>query len=313
MTKRSPSRRLGPALPARTPKKTAAMPAFLLSEFLESDDARPIRILAEYLEPLRRFRDQEIQDTVVFFGSARVHSRETAEQRLARANGRGRRTGPAARAELARLKRAVEWSRFYEDAREIARQLTAWSLTLDAPPHRFVVCSGGGPGIMEAANRGAYEAGGKTIGLNIELPHEQGQNPYVTEGLGFDFHYFFMRKFWFAYLAKALVIFPGGFGTLDELFEFLTLAQTKKLSRQLKVIMYGQAYWRELLDFRPMVTWEAIDERDLQFLTFCDSPDDAFSELRRHLQKHHITPRAPHDAQVPALAKTSTGDPGGAG
>jgi uncharacterized protein (TIGR00730 family) len=286
-------------------------PAFLLREFLESDEARPVRILAEYLEPLRRFRDQQIQDTVVFFGSARVHSREAARQRLARATANGR--NGAARAELARLKRAVEWSRYYEDARELARRLTTWSLTLAAPPHRFVVCSGGGPGIMEAANRGAYEAGGKTIGLNIELPHEQGQNRYVTEGLGFDFHYFFMRKFWFAYLAKALVIFPGGFGTLDELFEFLTLAQTKKLSRQLKVIMYGPSYWRELLDFQPMVTWEAIDEKDLAFLTFCDAPEDAFQQLKKHLEEHHLKPAAPHDARVPALAKTSKGEPAGAG
>jgi uncharacterized protein (TIGR00730 family) len=207
----------------------------------------------------------------------------------------------------------VEWSRFYEDARDLARRLTAWSLTLDAPPHRFVVCSGGGPGIMEAANRGAYEAGGKTIGLGIQLPHEQGQNRYVTEGLGFDFHYFFMRKFWFAYLAKALVIFPGGFGTLDELFEFLTLAQTRKLSRELKVIMYGQAYWRELLDFAPMVAWDAIDETDLNFLTFCDSAPDAFRELKEHLHRHHLTPKAPNEAQVPALAKTSSGEAADAG
>src|SRR5207244_7132982 len=177
----------------------------------------------------------------------------------------------------------------------------------------FVVGCGGGPGIMEAANRGAYEAGGKTIGLNIELPHEQGQNPYVTPGLGFDFHYFFMRKFWFAYLAKALVIFPGGFGTLDELFEFLTLSQTQKLSRKLTVVMYGPSYWRELLDFRPMVTWEAIDKRDLDFLTFCDSPESAFQHLKKHLEAHHVTPKAPHEARVPALAKTRTGGPGGTG
>src|ERR1044072_6816301 len=165
-------------------------------EFLESEEARPLRILAEYLEPLRRFKAQNIQDTVVFFGSARIHSREHAEE-------------------------AVEWSKYYEDARTRARMLAEWSLTLDSPHHRFVVTSGGGPGILEAANRGATEAGGKTIGLNISLPHEQGPNRYITDGLHFEFHYFFMRKFWFAYLAKALVIFPGGFGTLDEMFEIL--------------------------------------------------------------------------------------------
>jgi uncharacterized protein (TIGR00730 family) len=300
-----------PKIPPNRPRAAAeTQPAFLLREFLESDEARPIRILAEYFEPMRRFRDQQIQDTVVFFGSARVHSREWAEQRLARARLTGRRR--SAKAELHRWQRAVQWSRFYEDAREVARRLTAWSLKLDAPPHRFVVCSGGGPGIMEAANRGAYEAGGKTIGLNIQLPHEQGANRYVTPGLGFDFHYFFMRKFWFAYLAKALVIFPGGFGTLDELFEFLTLSQTHRLSRKLAVIMYGSSYWRELLDFKPMVTWEAIAPEDLKCLTFCDSPAEAFEHLKTHLETYYLTPQTPHEAQVPAIAKTSSGGPGSA-
>jgi uncharacterized protein (TIGR00730 family) len=279
----------------------ATQPAFLLREFLESDEARPVRIVAEYLEPLRRFRDQQIQDTVVFFGSARVHSRERAQRGLAQARRTHRKVSLT---ELTKWQRAVEWSRFYEDARELARQLADWSLSLAYPPHRFVVCSGGGPGIMEAANRGAWEAGGKTIGLNIQLPHEQGLNRYVTPGLGFDFHYFFMRKFWFAYLAKALVIFPGGFGTLDELFEFLTLSQTHKLSRKLAVVLYGPEYWRGVLDFKPMVTWEAISKRDLDCLTFCDSPDEAFAHLKAHLLRHHLTPTAPHDTQVPALAKT---------
>ena len=286
------------------------LPAFSLPEFLESDEARPIRIIAEYLEPLRRFRDQQIQDTVVFFGSARVHSRERARRDLARAN-RARRS--VRREDLLRWERAVEWSRFYEDARELAQQLTTWALTLDAPPHRFVVCSGGGPGIMEAANRGAHEAGGKTIGLNIQLPHEQGPNRYITPGLGFNFHYFFMRKFWFAYLAKALVIFPGGFGTLDELFEFLTLSQTQKLSRKLAVVMYGPSYWRELIHFDPMVTWGAIGKEDLAPLKFCDTPDAAFDHLKTHLTKYHLTPTSASEARVPALAKTSTGGPSGGG
>jgi uncharacterized protein (TIGR00730 family) len=304
---RTPSRKSITRARATRPKPAPVVehtrPAFLLREFLESDEARPIRILAEYHEPMRRFRQQQIQDTVVFFGSARVHSREWAQQRLARAQvGRTKGGVPL---ELSRLERAVQWSRFYEDARELARLLTTWSLTLAAPPHRFVVCSGGGPGIMEAANRGAYEAGGKSIGLNIQLPHEQGQNRYVTEGLGFDFHYFFMRKFWFAYLSKALVIFPGGFGTLDELFEFLTLSQTRKLSRRLAVIMYGSDYWRDVLDFRPMVEWEAIDKSDLECLTFCDSPTDAFSHLKQHLETHYLKPKGHHEAQVPAIAKTS--------
>jgi predicted Rossmann-fold nucleotide-binding protein len=197
--------------------------AYLDPEFMESDDGRPIRILAEYLEPLRRFQAQGIQDTVVLFGSARVHSRERAMLDL-----QDFRNGHTAADEqlMAQKQKAVEWSRYYEDARTLAGLLTTWSMSLQSPTHRFVVTSGGGPGIMEAANRGATEAGGKTIGLNIRLPFEQGANPYITEGLHFEFHYFFMRKFWFAYMAKALVVFPGGFGTLDEMFELLTLALT---------------------------------------------------------------------------------------
>src|SRR5919107_1729107 len=209
--------------------------AYYDPDFLESDEARPIRILAEYLEPLRRFREQNIQDTVVFFGSARVHSRMQAE-------------------------------------RELAKQLTAWSLSLQSPRHRFVVCSGGGPGIMEAANRGAHEAGGKTIGLNIRLPFEQDANPYISEGLHFEFHYFFMRKFWFAYLAKALVVFPGGFGTCDELFEILTLVQTDKLSKKIGVILYGSEYWDRVLDFEPLAEWGAIASEDLALMQRADTP-----------------------------------------
>jgi len=189
--------------------------AYMNAEFLESDEARPLRILAEYLEPLRRLKAQNIQDTVVFFGSARVHSRLDATRALERLRRRSSRRTREHLALLKRSRKAVEWSRYYEDARELANRLAKWSLSLESPRHRFVVCSGGGPGIMEAANRGAHEAGGKSIGFNIRLPFEQGANRYITDGLHFEFHYFFMRKFWFAYLAKALVIFPGGFGTLD--------------------------------------------------------------------------------------------------
>ena len=279
--------------------------AYLYPEFLESNEARPIRILAEYLEPLRRFREQKIQDTVVFFGSARVDSRERAERALRTLRARGEYNADAHYdLELAKSRKAVEWARYYEDARELARLLTTWTGTLQSENHRFVVTSGGGPGIMEAANRGAREAGGKTIGLNIRLPFEQGANPYITEGLQFEFHYFFMRKFWFAYLAKALVIFPGGFGTLDELFEILTLVQTDKLSKKIDVILYGADYWNEILHFGPMAEWGAIADKDLELLYHCDTPQDAFERLRTHLIEHHLEPATPQEAAAPGIAKT---------
>jgi uncharacterized protein (TIGR00730 family) len=279
--------------------------AYLYPEFLESAEARPIRILAEYLEPLRRFKAQRIQDTVVFFGSARVDSRDRSERALQMLRSRGEREANAQYdAELARGRRAIEWARYYEEARELARLLTAWSLTLESENHRFVVTSGGGPGIMEAANRGAREAGGKTIGLNIRLPFEQGANPYITEGLHFEFHYFFMRKFWFAYLAKALVIFPGGFGTCDELFEILTLVQTDKLSKQIGIILYGSEYWNQVLEFGPMQEWGAIATRDLDLIQHSDTPADAFELLRTHLVTHHLEPASEQEAAAPGIAKT---------
>jgi uncharacterized protein (TIGR00730 family) len=277
--------------------------AYYDREFLESDEARPIRILAEYLEPLRRFREQNIQDSVVFFGSARVHSRVRAERALARLRQR-KGDHDNYRTALKRSRKALEWSRYYEDARRLARLLTEWSLSLESPRHRFVVCSGGGPGIMEAANRGAHEAGGKTIGLNIRLPFEQGANRYITEGLHFEFHYFFMRKFWFAYLAKALVIFPGGFGTLDEMFEFLTLAQTRKLSKHLFVILYGGEYWRQVFDLEPLVEWGAIAKKDLTLLQWVDTPEHAFETLRDHLMAHHLVPETAQENLAPGIAKT---------
>src|SRR5262245_23661259 len=275
--------------------------AYQHPEFLESAEARPIRILAEYLEPLRRFKDQKIQDTVVFFGSARVDSRERAERALRTLRARGvHGADDHYQAELTKSRKALEWARYYEEARELARLLTTWSRTLPSEHHRFVVTSGGGPGIMEAANRGAHEAGGKTIGLNIRLPFEQDANPYITEGLHFEFHYFFMRKFWFAYLAKALVIFPGGFGTLDELFEILTLVQTDKLSKKIEVILYGREYWKEVIDLKPMIEWGAIAEQDLDLMHWAETPGEAFERLRAHLIAHHLEP----EGATPAIAKT---------
>ena len=279
--------------------------AYLDRTFLDSDEARPIRILAEYLEPLRRFKEQNIQDAVVFFGSARIHSREHAEQALERLLKRvtGQGTDPHEE-HLARGRKAVEWSRYYEEARELAHLLTEWSVTLGFPNHRFVVTSGGGPGIMEAANRGAMEAGGKTMGFNIKLPFEQGANRYITDGLHFEFHYFFMRKFWFAYLAKALVIFPGGFGTLDEMFEILTLMQTEKLDKRIQIILYGKEYWDPILDLEPMREWGAISPGDLDLLQRTDTPADAFGLLKTHLMEHHLVPPIAQEQKAPGIART---------
>ena len=273
-------------------------------DFLKSGAGRPVRIMAEYLEPLKRFRDQKVQDTVVFFGSARVDSREQAERHIKRLHVRRKNGSEVTEASLARSHKALEWARYYEDARELARMLTTWSRALPYENHRFVVTSGGGPGIMEAANRGAHEAGGKTIGLNIRLPFEQGANPYITDGLHFEFHYFFMRKFWFAYLAKALVIFPGGFGTCDELFEVLTLMQTEKLAKKIEVVLYGTEYWEQVINFKPFAEWGAIEDRDLALLRHANTPQDAFTLLRDHLSAHHLEPPTAPEKMAPELAAT---------
>ena len=278
--------------------------AYLDPAFLESERARPIRILAEYLDPISRFKAQDIQDTVVFFGSARIHSRERAQQaldELMKAVGLAE-AEPDPR--LIRGRKALEWSRYYEEARELAAMLTTWSMALDSEHHRFVVTSGGGPGIMEAANRGATEAGGKSIGLNIKLPYEQGANRYITPGLQFEFHYFFMRKFWLSYLAKSLVVFPGGYGTLDEMFEILTLMQTEKLEKQIQIILYGTDYWDQILNLQPMADWGAIGEGDMDLLQRANTPQEAFGLLTAHLTEHHITPATAQEMKAPGIAKT---------
>jgi uncharacterized protein (TIGR00730 family) len=254
--------------------------------------------MSEYVEPLARFRREQIQDTVVFFGSARFLS-------LADANNAAQ--DLPAEAEDGRRKLAlagVDMARYYEDARRMAFLLSEWAATIPARRRRFVVTTGGGPGIMEAANRGAREAGAKTIGLNIRLPFEQYPNPYITPSLNFEFHYFFMRKFWFAYLAKSLVIFPGGFGTCDELFELLTLAQTDKLSKKIGVVLYGREYWDRVFDFGPMVEWGAIAEEDLSLVHHADTPAEAFEFLRGHLVEHHLESGIEQEAAAPGIAKT---------
>ncbi|MGC2197618.1 MAG: TIGR00730 family Rossman fold protein [Terriglobales bacterium] len=278
--------------------------AYQNEPFLNSPDGRILRMLSEYSEPLSRFRREQIQDTVVFFGSARFHSMSETEERLARieAEARGRRELGE---ELARAHAAVKMSRYYEDARRLASMLTEWSVQIPARRRRFVVTTGGGPGIMEAANRGAKEAGGKTIGLNINLPFEQFPNPYITPSLNFEFHYFFMRKFWFAYLAKALVIFPGGFGTFDELFEILTLAQTEKLAKKILVVIYGSEYWNKLINFQAMIDAGTIAATDLDLFKIVDTPEQGFEVLRDGLTKHHLggVPKKEGET-LPDIAKT---------
>jgi uncharacterized protein (TIGR00730 family) len=291
--------------------------AYFNTEFLNSPDGRILRILSEYQEPLSRFRREKIQDTVVFFGSARFASLSDAQEKLtilekpgsAKAapphDPPGAQDNDALQAMLQRAHAGVEMARYYEEARALARMLTGWTVTLPGKRHRFVVTSGGGPGIMEAANRGAREAGGKTIGLNIRLPFEQFPNPYITPELNFEFHYFFMRKYWFAYLSKALVVFPGGFGTLDELFEILTLAQTQKLAKKILVIAYGREYWNRVLHLDVMVESGAISPEDLKLFSFADSPEEAFESLKEGLTRYHLQPQAKQATEeVPEIAKT---------
>ncbi|MGO9318528.1 MAG: TIGR00730 family Rossman fold protein [Terracidiphilus sp.] len=286
------------------PPLQAAPLAYENLKFLNSADGRPIRIVSEYLEPLARFRREKIQDTVVFFGSARFRGREEADHTLELLENTGSREPapsheqPAKATEIAagkatdlqrkRAVAAVEMARYYEDARRLAFMLTDWAKRIPSPWSRFVVTSGGGPGIMEAANRGAHEAGGKTIGMNIRLPFEQMPNPYITPSLNFEFHYFFMRKLWFAYLAKALVVFPGGFGTLDEMFEILTLAQTQKLGNRITVVVYGSEYWKRVFNLDALVDTGAISPKDLELFQFADSPVQAFEILRKGLTEKHL-------------------------
>src|ERR1700684_601041 len=280
--------------------------AYRNEPFLSSPDGRILRILAEYQEPLARFRREQIQDTVVFFGSARFQGGEAAKNNFSKIEKNDAKLAPSEHeASLKTARAAVDMARYYEDARRLAYLLTEWSIQIPARRRRFVVTTGGGPGIMEAANLGAHEAGGKTIGLIINLPFEQNPNSYITPSLNFEFHYFFMRKFWFAYLAKALVIFPGGFGTLDELFEILTLAQTDKLAKKILVVIYGSEYWNRILNFQAFVDAGTIAPEDLNLFKFVDSPEDAFTFLRDGLTEYHLGGPPKKEREVlPEIAKT---------
>ncbi|MGO9482635.1 MAG: TIGR00730 family Rossman fold protein [Candidatus Kryptoniota bacterium] len=271
--------------------------AYKDADFLNSPDARIIRILSEYLEPLSRFRRLRIRDTIVFFGSARNTSMKEAKKTFQAAREKlkralERKTGAGhlkkLKEELKSAEAGIGMARYYEDAMKLSEMLTAWSKRLsDGNGQRFVVCSGGGPGIMQAANKGAVRAGGLSVGLNISLPHEQYPNPYITPNLNFEFHYFFMRKFWFVYLAKALVIFPGGFGTLDELMEVLTLLQTDKIKKKMTVLIYGSEYWNKIIDFNALVEAGAITRSELKLFRFADDPAAAFNFLTHELRKNY--------------------------
>ena len=254
--------------------------AYSNQAFLNSKDARALRILAEYLEPKARFEKHRVDDTIVFMGSARIKSREAADEML--------RAAQAGKGDAERARMALKMSDYYEAARQLAFRLTQWSKALDQNERRFVVCTGGGPGIMEAANRGAAEARGLNVGLTISIPVEEFDNPYVTRELAFHFHYFFMRKFWFAYLAKAVIVFPGGFGTLDELFELLTLVQTRKLRKSMPIVLFGTEYWRQVIDFDALARHGTIDAADIGLVHRTDSIDDAYAWIVRQLAEHAL-------------------------
>jgi uncharacterized protein (TIGR00730 family) len=260
--------------------------------FMSSTPARPIRILAEYIHPLTQLKQEGIGDTIVMFGSARIESHETAAARYTRLKNMKTSRMNKERlkhhnAALREARNALEMSRYYEEARQLSHRLTTWALSLGPRPRRFVVCSGGGPGIMEAANRGAFEAGGKSIGLSIELPHEQFANPYISPELSFNFHYFFMRKLWFAQIAKALIVFPGGFGTMDELWEMMTLSQTGKMPKHTLILIYGRKYWHDVLNLKGMVRWGTINQEEYDLLQYADNVEEAFEVIRSGLEKYH--------------------------
>ncbi len=311
---------LGTEPPASPVPMERARLAYENTEFLNSPDGRLLRIMAEYSEPMARFRRERIEDTVVFFGSARFRAIDEASRALELLENTGSRqaaphheqparpdeveSGEATELKLRLAESAVEMARYYEDARRLASMLTIWAKALPGKRHRFVVTSGGGPGIMEAANRGAYEAGGKSIGLNIKLPFEQCPNPYITPELNFEFHYFFMRKYWFAYMAKALVVFPGGFGTLDEMFELLTLSQTHKLAKKITILIYGSEYWKHVINLDLLAEKGAIAMKDRDLFRFVDTPEDAFRLLKESLTENDSATVLP-DAHPPAEAAPS--------
>ncbi len=267
--------------------------AYHNDEFLSSPDGRTLRLLAEYLEPQARFKKHKIMDTIVFFGSARLKSHKDALAEFNKIKNINPKTNPNFAKDLRKAQHGLEMSKYYEDAVELSRRLTEWSMNLETSANRFIICTGGGPGIMEAANKGAKKAGGYSVGLNISIPFEQFVNRYVTKELSFEFHYFFMRKFWFSYLSKALIVFPGGFGTFDELFEVLTLVQTEKIRKKLGVVIYDEKYWKTVINFDALIEHGVINEEDLKIFHFCNDVDTAFNIVKDHLVKYFLKEKEP--------------------
>ena len=272
-------------IPPDPPRTRQPKLAYRDGRFMESSDARTLRIGAEYLEPQARLLKAGVLNTIVFFGSARILPQDVAQARLASIEAENA-THPVAPEHLRAARTAVEMSKYYEEARRLARLITEWSLSLKRGNHFLVVCSGGGPGIMEAANRGASDAGGLSIGLNIKLPFEQKPNPYVSANLNFIFKYFFMRKLWFAQPARALIVFPGGYGTMDELWEFVTLLQTRKMGHQAFILMYGSDYWKRLINFDFLVESGTVGPDELHLLRFVDSPEQALAVVKQKLRRN---------------------------
>jgi len=268
-------------------KQNKPLKAYENSEFLNSSDARIIRMLSEFIEPQTKFRKHKIIDTIVFFGSARLKSKKESLAEYNKFKVMNPKT-PTFAENLRFAQRQVEMSKYYEDAVELSRRLTDWSMNLGTHANRFIICTGGGPGIMEAANKGAKLAGGLSVGLNISIPFEQFVNKYVTRDLSFVFHYFFMRKFWFAYLAKCLVVFPGGFGTMDEMFEILTLLQTGKIKKKMLLIVYDERFWKKIINLDGLIEHGVINKEDIANLSFCNSVDQAFSLITKYFEKYYL-------------------------
>jgi uncharacterized protein (TIGR00730 family) len=275
------------------PKKEKQNKAYYDQEFLSSSSGRTVRLIAEYLEPQARFKKHKIMDTIVFFGSARLKPRKEALSDLNKIKNMNPKSNPNFAKDLRKAQHSFDMSKYYEDAVELSRRLTEWSMNLETSANRFIVCTGGGPGIMEAANKGAKKAGGYSIGLNISIPFEQFVNRYVTKELSFEFHYFFMRKFWFSYLSKALIVFPGGFGTFDEMFEILTLLQTEKIRKKLAVVIYDEKYWKSVINFNSLIDHGVINPEDLKLFHFCNDVDSAFKIIKDHLVRNFLREKEP--------------------